>query len=141
MNVLSYFVSGRVFWCAACWGEHWVSVHGSIRKCIKMTSITGPLKFMHMEQTGINAGNMRFFTRISKKGFAFISTCINLIDVDVFGLTCNILWAILCQKYGFVLPISILVTVFQRLTNIITVLYLCMIFKVLCLILKFLYSF
>jgi len=96
---------------------------------------------MHMEQTGINAGNMRFYTRISKKGFAFISTCIKLIDVDVFGLTYNILWAILCQKYRFVLPISILVTVFQRLANIIPVLQVCMLFIVLCPILRILNSF
>ena len=94
-----------------------------------------------MEQTGINAGNMRFCTRISKKGFAFISTCIKLIDFDVFGFTCNILWAILCHKYKFVLPISSLVTVFQRLANIIPVLQVCMLFIVLCSILSVLNSF
>jgi len=80
---------------------------------------------------------MRFCKRISKKGFAFISTCIKLIDVDVFGFT----WAILCQIYKFVLPISSLVTVFQTLANIIAALQVCMFFIVLCSILKVVYSF
>jgi hypothetical protein len=82
---------------------------------------------------------MRFYTRISKKGFAFISTYIKLIDV--FGLTCNILWALLCQKYRFVLPDSILVSVFQRLANIMPLFQVCMPFIVLCPILRVLYSF
>jgi hypothetical protein len=77
---------------------------------------------------------MRFYTRISKEGFAFISTDIKLIDV--FGLACNILWAILCQyfysmwcqKYRVVLLSFISVSVFQRMANIAPILQVCTLF-------------